>query len=37
LTSADGESLEEPDEEELEEASEMLETYQNDPKIASIK
>lgn len=37
LTSSDGKSLEEPSKEEMEEASEMLETYENDPKIGEIK
>jgi hypothetical protein len=37
LTSSDGKTLEEPNEEEMDEASEMLDTYQNDPKIEEIK
>ncbi len=37
MASSDGQSLEEVSDEEYEEASEMLETYENDPKIASIK
>ncbi len=37
MASKDGETLEEVSDEEYEEASEMLETYENDPKIASIK
>ena len=37
MASEDGRSLIEPTEEEMEEASEMLETYEDDPKIASIK
>lgn len=37
MSSKDGETLEEVSEEEYEEASEMLEMYENDPKIASIK
>ena len=37
VTSADGLSLEEPNEEEMEEASEMLETYESDPFFQAIK
>ena len=37
LCSSDGESLETPSEEEFEEAEEVFEAYQQDPKIASIK
>jgi len=35
--SSDGKSLEQPSEEEMEEAEEMLDTYESDPKIASVK
>jgi len=37
MASEDGKTLLEPTVEEMEEASEMLETYEDDPKIASIK
>ncbi len=37
MASKDGTTLEEVTDEEYEEASEMLETYENDPKISSIK
>ncbi len=37
LTSVDGVSMEYPNEEELEEAEEMLDTYENDPKIAEAR
>ncbi len=37
MASKDGETLEEVSDEEYDEASEMLETYENDPKIVSIK
>lgn len=37
MTSEDGKSLMEPNEDEMKEASEMLETYERDPQIASIK
>jgi hypothetical protein len=37
MASADGKELEEVSEEEFAEAQEMLETYENDPKIQSIK
>lgn len=35
--SADGKTLEQPSDEEMEEAEEMLDTYESDPKIASAK
>ena len=37
VCSEDGVTLSEPSEEEMEEASEMLETYEDDPKIANAK
>lgn len=37
MSSCDGKSLENVSNEEYEEANEMLETYENDPKIASLK
>jgi hypothetical protein len=37
MASGDGKSLENVSEEEFEEAQEMLDTYENDPKIASLK
>lgn len=37
MASSDGETLENVSDEEYEEANEMLETYESDPKIASIK
>lgn len=37
MASSDGKTLENVSDEEYEEASEMLETYESDPKIASLK
>lgn len=37
MASKDGETLENVSDEEYDEANEMLETYENDPKIASLK